>query len=224
MHSDGQTELSPRALRFLATLERRPAVPTAEVETLLTAAGCPCFTPWLVFHERYAGYVEQYYQDWFVWGLAHRDSYWWEPNQVNCEQDGAGWSIWCADGHPTYTYELDQDGVFAAHGGSRSFDLYVERVAAVRELISRAAGDHELSREELRGAAFRDLFQERIKPSFVPELSDEFRRWYVTDTHLVVDIADTGELYRAWERARHAEPGAADVTMNVKPPSSDDGR
>ena len=96
-------------------------------------------------------------------------------NRVVCERDGSGWSVWCADGHPTYTYELDQEGVFEAHGGNRSFDLYVERVAAVRELL--AAGDRELTRDELRGEAFRDQFRERIVPSLVPELSDEFYHW-----------------------------------------------
>lgn len=103
-------------------------MPTSKVEKFLTAAGCPCFGPRLAFHERYAGYVGQFHQDWFVWGLAHRESYWWSPNQVNCERDGLGWSVWCADGHPTCTYELGHNGSFAAHGGNRSFNLYVERV------------------------------------------------------------------------------------------------
>ena len=194
-----QTELSPRATRFLATLERRPAVPTEEVEALLTAEGCPGFAPWLAFHERYAGYVEWFYHDWFVWGLAHRQSYWLRSNRVVCECDGSRWSVWCADGHPTYTYELDQDGVFQAYGGNRSFDLYVERVAAFRELL--AAGDRELTRDELRGEAFRDQFREQIVPSLVPELSDEFHHWYVSDKYFVIATAGTGELDRACERA-----------------------
>src|SRR5436309_12706969 len=103
----GQVELSPRARRFLSTLERRPAVPTEEVEAILTAAGYPCFVPWLAFHERYAGYVEQFYHDWFIWGLVHQDCYWLTPDQARCERDGPVWSVACAEGHPTYCYELD---------------------------------------------------------------------------------------------------------------------
>lgn len=199
------TELSPRARKMLGTWERRPAVPTEEVAAAITAAGCPAFAPWLAFHERYAGYVEMFYQDGFVLGLVHRNPYWWTPNKPCCERDGTEWSIWCADGHPTYTYELDQDGVFAAHGGHRSFDLYVERVAAVREFAPRG-GARDLERLEFRGAAFREVFTERIKPSLVAELSDQFWRYYLTDAYLVIEDAETGELHRAWERARHAEP------------------
>ena len=49
--------------------------------------------------------------------------------------------------------------------------------------------------------AFRDVFHERIAPSLVPELSDEFRHWYLTDRYLAIALADTGKLLRAWERA-----------------------
>ena len=188
-------------LRFLSTLERRPAVPTKEVEAIIAAAGYPLFTPWLAFHERYAGYVEQFYNDWFIWGLAHRESYWWGPNAVACERDGASCSIWCAEGHPTYSYELDQDGRFGAHGQHRSFDLYVERVAAVRELVPRESA-RELQRDELHGEVFLNFFRERIQPFLVAELSDQFCRFYLSDTHFVLEDAENGKFRRAWERRR----------------------
>ena len=207
MRPTSQVELSPRARRFLGTLERRPAVPTEEVEAILSAEGCPCFAPWLAFHERYAGYVEFFYHDGFVWGLVHRSSYWWKPNRANWEQDGPAWSIWCADGHPTYFYELDQDGVLAAHGGHRSFDLYVERVAAVRE-IARRGEARELSREEVCGPAFREVFSGRIEPWLVAELSDQFWHYYLSDRYLVLQRAEDGGLFRAWERLRGGGPGA----------------
>ena len=178
-------ELSPRALRFLSTLERRQAVPTEEVEAAISAAGCPAFAPWLAFHERYAGYLEQYYQDWFVWGLVHRETYWWTPNQACCEQDGPVWSIWCAEGHPTYSYQLDQDGVFAAHGEHRSFDLYVERLAAFREFVPSKKVARDLPREEFHGSEFGAMFADRIRPFRVDELSDQFWHYYINDTHLV---------------------------------------
>ena len=73
MQSTGQVGLSARVRRLLRTLERRPNIPTEAVEVSVVAAGCTPYAPGLDFHERYVGYVKQYYQDWFVWGLAHRD-------------------------------------------------------------------------------------------------------------------------------------------------------
>ncbi len=209
MREGVSAELSPRAQRLLGTWKRRPAVPTEEVEATITASGCPCFDPWLAFHERYAGYVEIYYQDGFVLGLVHRDTHWWTPNKPCCEQDGPVWSIWCAEGHPTYSYQLDQDGVFAAHGQHRSFDLYVERLAALREFGPRGSGTQDLERDEIRGAEFGAIFADRIRPFLVAELSDQFWRYYTSDTHLVIEDVEDGELHRAWVRARQAEPGAA---------------
>ena len=195
-------ELSPRARRMLSTWERYPTVPTEEVEAAINAAGCPAFAPWLAFHERYAGYVERFYQDGFVLGLVHRQTYWWTPNRACCEPDGVGWSIWCAEGHPTYSYQLDQDGVFAAHGEHHSFDLYVERLAALREFAPRGSAVRDLEREERDGAEFQALFAGEIRPFLAAELSDQFWRYYQTDTHLVIENARDGRLYRAWERAR----------------------
>lgn len=190
-------ELSPRAARFLATLPRRPWLATERVEALLIADGCPAFPAWLHFHERYAGYEETFYLDGFVWGLAHREPYWWNPERVNWERDGPGYDVWCADGHPTYSYQLDQDGVFAAHGQHRTFDLYVERMAAFREFVK---GSREVPREVLLGAEFRAEFDTRVRPFLVPDLTDQFRRYYLSGTHLVIESAEDDRLSRAWVR------------------------
>jgi hypothetical protein len=200
MLADASPELSPRARRLLESWERRPAVPTEEVEARFAESGCPCFAPWLAFHERYAGYVERFGHDGFVLGIVHRNPYWWTADKPCCEQDGPVWSVWCADGHPTYTYQLDQEGEFAAHGQHRSFDLYVERLAALREFAPARKAVRDLSAVELRGAEFMATFDDRIRPGLVEELSDQFWRYYVTDTHFVIGSVESGTLSRAWVR------------------------
>lgn len=210
MEAGVSTELSPRARRFLATLERRPAVPTAEVETIITGSGFPCFAPWLAFHDRYAGYVETVGRDGFIWGLVHRNPYWLAPNKpdIDGEGDGQTWYITCADGHPSYDYRLENTGEFLGGAPAESFDIHVERIALGWEFKQRGEV-RSLSTDEMRGPAFREAFEDRIKPHPVSEASDRFSRYYMSDSYFVVEWVETGALRRGYERAKQAEPGAA---------------
>lgn len=187
---------------MLAGWERRPAVPTDEVERIIVAAGCTPFPAWLHFHEQYAGYVEHFYHDGFVLGLAHAAPYWLAPNSVEIDGEGDGrtWTVWCADGHPSYSYQLDQTGEFQGHGGHRSFDLYVERLAALREFAPDRKAVRDLSREEVRGSEFAAAFADDIRPFAVADLCDQFWRYYQTPTHVVIENAESGTITRAWER------------------------
>lgn len=208
MSERGSADLSPQAQRMLSAWERRPALPTEKVEAAILAAGCPVFDAWLAFHERYAGYVEWFYRDWFILGLAHHETRWWTPDHVACERDGDDWFIWCAEGHPTYSYQLDQDGVFAAHGRHRSFDLYVERCAALREYAPNQRVARLLPPAEIDSAEFQARFAGEIRAFLVAELTDQFWRYYVTETYLVIEQAHHGNIHRAWERAT---PTASDT-------------
>ncbi len=194
-------ELSPRARRYLDTLERRAAVPTAEVESIIREAGFPCFAPWLAFHDRYAGYVEQSTSDWSIWGLAHRDPYWWDANTVHIksESNGLKWSIACADGHPSCNYRLDHAGVFVSGYSAESFGIHVERIALGWE-FKQGGKFRSWTTAELRDTAFREVFEECIKPHLVPEASDRFSRCYRTDTYFVEQSSETGSLQRGFER------------------------
>jgi hypothetical protein len=201
MRLGGQTELSPRAQRFLSTLERRPAVPTAEVEAIITARGFPCFAPWLEFHERYAGYVLRG-NDWFILGLVHRNSYWFGPNypDVEAEIDGKTWYITCADGHPSYNYRLDNAGEFLGWP-AESFDIHIERSALWWEFRQRG-GVRVWSVDELRGPVGRATFERAVKQHLITEACDRFFRYYVSDAHFVVERVKTGELRLGYDRVK----------------------
>ena len=192
--------LSPRARRFLATLERRPAVPTAEVEAIITGSGFPCFTPWLAFHDRYAGYVEAVSRDGFVWGLVHRNPRWLAPNKpdIDSEADEQTWYVSCADGHPSYDYRLDNTGEFLGGAPAESFGVHVERIALGREFMRRGVA-RTWSADELRGPAARHTFEEKVKAHPVAEASDRFSRYYVSESHFVVECVETGVFSRGYD-------------------------
>ena len=197
----GAAELSPRARRFLATLERRAAIPTEEVEAIIQTSGFPCFAPWLAFHERYAGFVHQTDYDWFIWGLAHRDPYWLDPNavQIDSRSGGQSWHVTCADCHPSYNYRLDHTGIFlGGDAPAESYDIHVEQGALGWEFKQigqfRAWKD-----EELRDPAFRALFEERIEPHPVPEATDCYSRYFMSARYFVVQSVKTGTLRRGYE-------------------------
>ncbi len=157
--------------------------------------------PWLAFLDRFAGYVEQSASDWSIWGLAHRDPYWWDANAVHIDSrsDGRSWSIASGDGHPSHNYRLDHTGVFPGGYRAESFGIHVERIALGWDF----AGLDKFrfwTTAELRDAASREVFEERIKPHPEPEASDRFSRCYRTDTHFVVESSATGSLQRGYER------------------------
>src|SRR5258708_6735285 len=95
--------LTQRATRFLTNLERRSAIPTKEIESIIRSKGYPCFAPWLDFHERFAGYVEVWGRDWAIWGLAHGAPHWLAPQaaEIDREPHEETWYISCVDCHPS---------------------------------------------------------------------------------------------------------------------------
>lgn len=192
-------DLTPRARQFLSSLERRPAVPTEEVEAIIAAKGFPCFAPWLAFHERYAGYLLRG-NDGFLLGLVHRQAYWLAPNtpDIDGEGDGKTWYITCADGHPSYTYRLENTGEFLGWP-AESFDTHVERSALWWEFRQRGPV-RVWPLDELRGPVGRDTFERAVKPHLIAEATDRFFRYYATDTHFVAEWAETGELRLGYDR------------------------
>jgi hypothetical protein len=192
--------LTTRAKNFLSTLERRPAIPTEDVEAIIRGAGCPCFAPWLDFHERYAGYLEVFGRDWAIWGLVHEEPVWLPPRQADIDREphDETWYITCADVHPSYTYQLDDMGEFLG-GPAESFDVYVERIALGWD-FHRRSEIRILTADELRGPAFQEIFSDRVKAHLVTEASDSFLRYYMNDTYLVVEDASTGRLRNGWQR------------------------
>jgi len=191
-------ELTPRAVSFLATLERRPSIPTERVEALIVAGGYPCFAPWLAFHERYAGYLEVFGQDWAIWGLIHENPVWLLPNKPDIDRESEDtWYARCADAHPTYQYQLDQTGELIGMP-AESFDVNVERLALGWE-FHRRGKFRIVPDQELRGAAFREVFEREIKGHLVSEASDHFSRQYMSERYLVVEDAGRGILRRARE-------------------------
>ncbi len=189
--------LSVRARKYLETLERRPAVATTAVEAAIRAQGYPCFEPWLEFHERYAGYVEWFGRDGAIWGVIHEKPQWLLPLRADIEKETHEdtWYVTCADAHPSYNYRLDSAGEFIGVA-AQSFDIHVERIALGWEFNQRTGGrDRPLTAGDLRGPEFSDL-AERISASLVPEASDRYFRYYMSDTQLLVQDAVTGVLKR----------------------------
>lgn len=183
-------ELSSRARSFLATLERRPTVPAGEVEEIIIRSGYPCFPHWLQFQDRYAGYVERIGWDTAIWGLIQKNTD--EPEIEVCE---GTWYITCADLHPSYEYRLDNRGEFLG-GRAESFDIHVERLSLGWEFCQRGEA-RVLDADELQGLVFSDHFRKQIKHHLVPEASDRYSRYYMSDTWLVVELARTEEFLDA---------------------------
>ena len=187
--------LSIRARSFLETLERRPFIPTREVEAIIREQGYPCFEPWLDFHDRYAGYHERFGRDGAIWGLAHERPQWLLPRKADIDREVNEeiWYVTCADAHPSYSYRLDNTGEFIGAPAER-FDVHVERIALGWDFARRTGGRaRPLSAGDLRGPAFAGIL-ERVKAFLVSEASDRFARYYMTDTLLLVEDASTGAL------------------------------
>lgn len=192
--------LSSRAKRLLERLERRPAIETADVESIIRAQGYPCLPIWLEFHDRYAGYVEVFGRDCAVWGLVHENPEWLLPRkaEIDREPNEETWYITCADAHPSYSYRLDNRGEFLGDPAV-SFDVHVERVATFAEFQERVPC-RALAVSELRSQAVRDVLLNELYQEPVTEASDQFFRYYMNDAYLLVEDAETRELRRGLTR------------------------
>jgi hypothetical protein len=134
--------LSERAQRYLAGLERLPAVPVSRVEQALRDQGQPCFPAWLEFHERYAGYVETLGLERAVLGIVHEQSRWIVPGRAAAARSyepEAEWFVACAEAHPSHVYQLGDTGFFKTPAAV-SFDVKLERSALRLAFLARAGG------------------------------------------------------------------------------------
>lgn len=192
--------LSQRGQDFLASLERRPSVPTAQVEAILAAAGV-VNPAWLDFHQRYAGYVLDLGRDIAVLGLVFDAAEWFEPGEprfFRVQHTGEIWGIACADAHPSYEYVLTVEGQFQG-GLAESFDVFVEQSACLWWFRSR--GKVRLCKiSTIQDDEFRARLLERPTLQPVPEASDQFTRVLMDDEYLVFDDPREDRLSEVWER------------------------
>jgi hypothetical protein len=164
------------------------------VESIIKDQGLLCFVPWLEFHDRYAGYVEVLGRDSFVWGLAHEDPHWLAPRKVDIDSE-LGDEIWyatCADAHPSYNYRLDNKGEFLG-GPATTFDVHVERVGAYFEFQTRHRSRLLTNQELLDPDAITIRSRDE---SLVPEASDSFFRYYMSNKYLLVEDVETGRMHK----------------------------
>ncbi len=189
--------LSEAAIQFLATLERLPHVPTRQVESILLAAGQPCFEPWLAFHDQFAGYVERMGRDVAVWGLMHERPQWLSPLEADIEpeKDGVTLYITCADVHPSYSYQLDNKGEFLGFP-AECFATHVERAGA-GSAFKGSSETEAITQAELRDPAF----MARLGPENVlAPASDSFFNYHEDGDILVVWRHGAPTPQRGWRR------------------------
>lgn len=137
-------ELSERAQRFLATLTRYPAASSATLKDVLQQQGLPLSDAWLTFHQHYAGYESNIGLDGMVWGLIHPEIRYSAPGAavltMNTYTDSTNGrhQANCADIHPSYVMELDENGTLLFQEQKySSFDLFIERSAQYVEFRER---------------------------------------------------------------------------------------
>jgi len=196
--------LSERARLYLDRCERYPAVPTADVERILLAGGWPAPAAWLDFHDRYAGYVERIYRDTAVWGLAHTESFWFGPLgvEVDSEDDGSR-TIYCAELHPSYGYQLDSAGRFLGRGlEADSFGVHVERLALWGAFLDDGPARKEGDQQRLGDPAVRAELLARLAGHLVPEASDSWFAVYRDGRTLIHDDVRAGRLRTILSRER----------------------
>ncbi|MDH5692827.1 MAG: hypothetical protein OEZ47_06965 [Gammaproteobacteria bacterium] len=194
--------LSNRANNFLSTLKRVPGLSASEVEKIIKSQGYPCFDAWLDFQDRFAGYVEEFGGEAAVWGLVHEEPYWLPKKkaEIESEPDGKTWYISCADAHPSYSYQLENNGEFLGTP-SESFDIYVERKSVAWHFNSNCEAEL-IKKPELSDPSFQKVFDLEIKKDLVPEASDKFSKYYMNDFYFLIEDCKSGKFRRAYRAKR----------------------
>ncbi len=190
--------LTETAAKYLATLDRLPHVSATTVEELLRDAGQPCFEPWIVFHDQFAGYVERIGRDVAVWGIIHEKPQWLAPFEadIETEKDGTTFYVTCADVHPSYGYQLDNKGEFLGFP-AENFSIHVERSAAGWAFKS-GFNTEALRQAELRDPAF---LEQLARASVIESASDRFFQYLRDDDILVIWARGAEFPQRGWRRA-----------------------
>jgi hypothetical protein len=180
--------LSDRARWYLSTLKRQTPVSTEVVERVLKEQGVPCHPAWLDFHERYAGYVEPLGLESAVLGLVHERSKWIVPMRAAVQpsyESSAAVFVTCAEAHPSYVYQLGDNGFFRAPAAA-SFDVKLERSAARVSFFKRPGA------RSVFGARVQALYARLCaEASVCPEASDEHYQLLVGDRHFALRESST---------------------------------
>lgn len=109
--------ISERAVKYLSTLEREPALrDRSALEDAFHAAGVPPLNSIIDFQINFGGYVEHYGLNTFVWGIIHErpdpDSFF-ERNRLTVERDDEepdNYFVTCANCHASDHWFLDSKG------------------------------------------------------------------------------------------------------------------
>jgi hypothetical protein len=191
--------LSRRAQDYLATLRREEPVPVAAVAQLLAAENVPAHPAWLLFHEQFAGYVEDIGSgDLAAWGLAFGSAKEFAGDALTVSisrYKGTVVSISCADVHPSWDYNLTPEGKFNGPPfPAENFTVKVERNALMWEFV-KAGPVQRLY--EINGASLNDLRKpllEELAAHRVPEASDGIANYYASSTKLLLESLGNSTL------------------------------
>jgi len=184
-----QTSLSAKAMRYLQTKPRYPALSNKLLQQALNKQKIPVLPQWLDFHERYAGYDFSIGNDKIILGLIHQEHRSWPGDAyavtVIGEASSDQYTLACADAHPSFQFELDQTGRFQ-HGPHSNFDMYVERCAAFDEFA--AKGQITRHSDTSEASIVHRVQQEAVQNT---ALSDDISEYWESDTLVAIrSVAD----------------------------------
>ena len=187
--------LSERAKKYLATLEREPAIIDEEkITAALEEAKIPIFEPIVKFQMEYGGYVEWYGFNDFHWGILHHkpepDSFL-EPNEIDFYVEDGEYYITCANCHRSDTWTLDSKGALYWCGffKASSFEKKLERDAFATELD--LLGKVNRIRFDAPEEDVVRILVPRLQNKIIAEASDEYQALYLEDNlYVAVDFKD----------------------------------
>lgn len=191
-------KLSDRAQRYLQTFERRPHVSDLKlVRKALKAADVPITEAVLDFHETFAGYVVDIWDDKGPLGIIHltieaHESFC-EPMEVGgyIDEDEPEESILaCADVHMSWEMLIELDGTYHCNGPlSSSYFAYTEQGAFMWDFWNSKPCERpdvpELSTKRLKA------FETDLAPHRIDDICDEYCRIYAAD-RFAVSIGHAG--------------------------------
>ncbi len=194
--------LSKRARSYLASLERRAAVPTRDVEAAIVRAGYEPFPAWLAYHDAYAGYVEPLGRESAVLGLVHGASHWLAAGEAEVDlwDDGA-LVITCADVHPSFAYTLFSDGHFWSSGGAgecATYDVKVEQSGAFVEKTRDGRDWKRIVRPMVDNPSGLTRLREALGAARVDEASDVYNETWVARDAMWLEGADEKRALDLW--------------------------
>jgi hypothetical protein len=187
--------LSERALKYLDTLERVPAVRDEKpIREIFDKTGVPAFEKIIEFQMRFGGIVEFYGLNKFIWGVLHEipEEYsFLKPNELDFFVEGEEYFFTCANCHCSDSWSLDTKGVlyWCGHKKALSFEKKIERDAAVTEIFS--GRNYKNVEFELPVEQLVETLIPKIESGLIAEASDEDQKIYYRDNfYLALDCGD----------------------------------